>query len=183
MIWLGYVWASWPQCSVMGTDTESKFIGDSNRSQFGELSKSALQIWLPSDSWQTTDWLLTYSWLTPDWLPTDFGQAYIKQQIFFGDDTRSQFGELSKSALQIWRAFQMNSPNLVNIKQLTVCWLTDWLLNSWLTPEWLLTDSWLTLDWLPTGFGQACFLFVFNWAGLKPRRSPNEGVRPRPFSC
>ena len=25
--------------------------------------------------------------------------------------------------------------------------------------------------------------FVFNWAGLKPRRSPNKGVRPRPFSC
>ena len=24
--------------------------------------------------------------------------------------------------------------------------------------------------------------FVFNWAGLKPRRSPNKGVRPRPFS-
>ena len=26
-------------------------------------------------------------------------------------------------------------------------------------------------------------LFVFNWAGLKPRQSPNKGVRPRPFSC
>ena len=159
MIWLGYVWASWPQCSVMGTDTESKFIGDSNRSQFGELSKSALQIWLPSDSWRT-----------PDWLPTNFGQAQIKQKIFFGDDTRSQFGELSKSALQIWRAFQMNSPNLVTIRLLTDCWLTpDWLLTySWLTlviatghnlesypnqfskfgyhqtPDWLLTYSWLT---------------------------------------
>ena len=24
---------------------------------------------------------------------------------------------------------------------------------------------------------------VFNWAGLKPRRSPNERVRPRLFSC
>ena len=23
-------------------------------------------------------------------------------------------------------------------------------------------------------------VFVFNWAGLKPRRSPNKGVRPRP---
>ena len=27
------------------------------------------------------------------------------------------------------------------------------------------------------------FLFVFNWAGMKPRRSTNKGVRPRPFSC
>ena len=36
-------------------------------SKFGELSKSALQIWLPKDSWQT-----------PDWLPTDFGQTHTK---------------------------------------------------------------------------------------------------------
>ena len=32
------------------TDTDSKFIGDSNRSKFGELSNLALQVWLPSDS-------------------------------------------------------------------------------------------------------------------------------------
>ena len=25
--------------------------------------------------------------------------------------------------------------------------------------------------------------FVFNWGGMKPRRSPNKGVRPNPFSC
>ena len=24
-------------------------------------------------------------------------------------------------------------------------------------------------------------LFVFNWGGIKPRRSPSEGVRPSPF--
>ena len=66
----GHICASWPQRLDLGTDTESKFIGDSNRSQFGELSKSALQIWLPSGSWQTTDWLLT-DWLTPNRLWTD----------------------------------------------------------------------------------------------------------------
>ena len=32
------------------TDTEFKFNGDSNRSKFGELSKLALQVWLPTDS-------------------------------------------------------------------------------------------------------------------------------------
>ena len=30
-----------------------------------------------------------------------------------------------------------------------------------------------------------CFvcLFVFDWGGMKPRRSPNKGVRPNSFSC
>ena len=26
-------------------------------------------------------------------------------------------------------------------------------------------------------------VFVSNWGGMKPRRSPNKGVRPNPFSC
>ena len=41
-------------------------------SKFGELSRSALQVWLPSDSWQTPGRLLTDSWLTLDWVLTEF---------------------------------------------------------------------------------------------------------------
>ena len=96
----------------------------------------------------------------------------------------SQFGELSKSALQMWRAFKISSPNFLTIgllidywltagilltdswltpdwpsdsdRPLTDYWLTpDWLLtDSWLTPDWRLTDSWLTPDWIPTDFRQ-----------------------------
>ena len=82
-------------------------------SKFGELSKSALQIWLPSC-------------LTPDWLPTD--SHWTKQQKFDGDDTRSQFWELLKSALQIWLP--------------STSWqATDWVLTcSCLTPNRLQTD-------------------------------------------
>ena len=86
---------------------------------------------------QTPDRLLTDSWHTPDWLPAHFGQTRLKQERFVGDDTRSQFGELCKSALQIWRAFQTSSPNLVTIRLLT---------DYWLTPDTLLTDSWHTSD-------------------------------------
>ena len=93
--------------------------------------------WLMTDSWLTHDWLLTDSGLTLDWLPTSFGQTPIEQQRFVWDDTRSQFGEPSKSALQIWRAFQISSPNLVTIMLMTDCWLT---------PDLLLTDSQQTSD-------------------------------------
>ena len=79
------------------------FFGDDSRFQFGELSQSALQLWLQSDSW----------------LPTDFGQTQIKpNSIYLLDITPglnlescsnqlSKFGELLKSALQIW--FQSDS--------------------------------------------------------------------------
>ena len=40
-------------------------------------------------------------------------------------DTTSQFGELLKSALQIWRAFQISSPNFVTITLPKIV-LTDW---------------------------------------------------------
>ena len=46
--------------SMLNGDWYRVHIGDSNMSQFGELSKSALQIWFQSDSW-----------LTPNRLPTD----------------------------------------------------------------------------------------------------------------
>ena len=50
--------------------------------------------------------------------------------------------------------------------------------------EWVKMSEW-TLYWgcvIVANESILC-LFVFNWAGLKPRRSPNKGVRPRPFSC
>ena len=73
---------------------------------------------------QTLDRLLTDSWQTPDWLLTDSQQTWDRLTLnpttdskkFVEDDTRSQFGELSKSALQIWRAFQISSLNLVTIR-------------------------------------------------------------------
>ena len=34
-----------------------------------------------------------------------------------------------------------------------------------------------------SGSHKTVVLFVFNWGGMKPRRSPNKGVRPNPFSC
>ena len=37
-------------------------------------------------------------------------------------------------------------------------------------------EWWMIL--LKYGF---CFVFVFNWGGMKPRRSLNKGVRPNPF--
>ena len=54
---------------------------------------------------------------TTDRLQTDFGQSFDRLTLnpitdtkkFVGDDNRSQFGELSKSALQIWRAVQISS--------------------------------------------------------------------------
>ena len=48
------------------------------------------------------DCLLTDSWLTPDRLLKDSKKSIL----------RSQFGELSQWALQIWRAISMSSPNL-----------------------------------------------------------------------
>ena len=85
-------------------------------SKFGELFKSALQIWLPFHSWLTPGWLLTsirstefthlsstwsphYSWLTLDWLPTSNRLTLNPtkdSKKFVVDDTRSQFGVLSK---------------------------------------------------------------------------------------
>ena len=106
---------------------------------------------------QTPDWLLTYSWLTPIILWTDL----LKQQRFVGDDTRSQFGELSKSALQIWRAVQTSSPNLVTIRLLT---------DYWLTPDTLLTDSWHTSDRLTLN-QTAEICPKWQWAALES--SPN----------
>ena len=63
---------------------------------------------------------------TTDRLQTDFGQSFDRLTLnpitdtkkFVGDDNRSQFGELSKSALQIWRVIQISSPNLVTIRLL-----------------------------------------------------------------
>ena len=146
-------------------------------SNFGELSKSALQIWLPSDFWQTTDRLMTDSQHKPDWLPTDSYSLQI-QLLFVGLDTSSQFGEVSKSALQFWRdywetpdwlipdwlqTFNRLTLNPTDSKKFVVndtrsksgelsksalqIWLTSY---SWQTPGRLLTDSWQTPDRLLT---------------------------------
>jgi hypothetical protein len=74
---------------------------------------------------QTPDRLLTDSWHTPDLLQTDSTKSV-------GDDTRSQFGELSKSALQIWRAVQFGYYQTPNRHP-------D--MNTWRTPYGPLTDS------------------------------------------
>ena len=83
-------------------------------------SPTLVTMGLLTDSQQTTDRLT----LNPT---TD-------SKKFVGDDIRSQFGELFKSALQIWRALHISFPNLVSIRLLT---------DYWLTPDILLTDSWL----------------------------------------
>ena len=77
-----------------------------------------------------TSRLLTDSWLTPNFKRLALNPTTDSKK-FVGDETRSQFGELSKSALQIWRAFQISSP------------------------IWFPSDSWLTPDWLPTS--KTCF--------------------------
>ena len=85
--------------------------------------------------------------MTPNWLPTSYRLTLnptADSKKFNGNDTRSHFGELSKSDLQIWRAFQISSQNLVTITHDRL--LTD----SWQTSDRLLTDFWLTPDWLPT---------------------------------
>ena len=127
-----------------------KFVGDDTRSQYGELSKSALQIWrafqisspnlvtirLLTDYWQTPDILLTDSQQTSDRLTLN---PTVDPKKFVGNDSRSQFGELSKSALQIWRTFQISSPNLVPIRLLTDSWQTPD--RPWQTLDRFLTDS------------------------------------------
>ena len=86
-------------------------------------SPTLVTMGLLTDSQQTTDRLT----LNPT---TD-------SKKFVGDDIRSQFGELFKSALQIWRALHISFPNLVTIRLLT---------DYWLTPDILLTDSQQTSD-------------------------------------
>ena len=91
---------------------------------------------------QTPDWLLTDSWHTSEWILTDKQQTSDRLTLNPTAEIclrwhQSQFGELPKSALQIWRAFQVSSPNLVTIRPLT---------DYFLTPDILLTDSWLTLN-------------------------------------
>ena len=74
-------------------DTGSQFGELSNQlSKFGELNKSALQIWLLLDSQKSPSRLLKEAHQTP------------KQSLrmFLDDATSFQFGELSRSALQIW---------------------------------------------------------------------------------
>ena len=88
-------------------------------------SPNLVTIRLLTDFWRTPDELLTDYWHTPEWLPTDFQQTHINPAREFWDDTRSQFGELFKSALQIWRAFYYSSPNFVTITLPKIV-LTDW---------------------------------------------------------
>ena len=101
-------------------------------SNFGELSKSALQIWLPSDFWQTTDRLMTDSQHKPDWLPTDSYSLQI-QLLFVGLDTS-------------WRGIQISSPILESFPNQ----LSKFVCHQ--TPDRLLMDSRrLPIDswWIP----------------------------------
>ena len=54
----------------------------------------------------------------------EFRTKYLKT----GQLKRSQFGELFKSALQIWRDFEISSPNLVTIMSKTsISWKSIWI--------------------------------------------------------
>ena len=113
---------SWPLLTC-SRPTHNRPLKDSKksilRSQFGELSPmsspnlescnnelSKFGAHLGEATYRnnldTPDCLLTDSWLTPDRLLKDSKKSIL----------RSQFGELSQWALQIWRAISMSSPNL-----------------------------------------------------------------------
>ena len=81
-------------------------------SKFGELSKSALQIWLLSDSQKSPHGHLTDSWLTPNRLwslfsdrQTSTPKTVYKKSIWWWHQ------------VSIWRAVQISSPNLVTMYQ------------------------------------------------------------------
>ena len=102
-------------------------------SKFGELSKSAVKIWLPSDSWQTTYRLLTDSWLTPDWLLTDSWLTFDWSE----DDLILCW---KWHQVSIWRAVQISSPNLKSfLNQLSK-------FGYYQTPKRVLEDSQQTFE-------------------------------------
>ena len=111
--------------------------------EIGELLESALQIWLPSDSWPTADWLMTDSWLTPDWLRTDSG---LTPNILWTDSYWTAEICLRWHQVSIWRAVQISSPNLESFPNQ----LSKFSYHH--AHDRLLTDSWPTSDWLPTDF-------------------------------
>jgi hypothetical protein len=113
---------SWPTPDLFQTNswqTPERLQEINFRSQFGELSPmsspnlescnnelSKFGAHLGEATYRNNldnpDCLLTDSWLTPDRLLKDSKKSIL----------RSQFGELSQWALQIWRAISMSSPNL-----------------------------------------------------------------------
>ena len=124
----GLLTDSWQTPDRFLTDSQQTHIKPQNRlrnlescpnqlSNFGELSKSALQIWLPSNSWQTTDRLLKDSWLTPNRLTNLATLCWRWHQV------------------SIWRAVQISSLMLESFQ--------DQLFKFGYhqTPERLLTDS------------------------------------------
>ena len=131
------------------TTDSKKFVGDDIRSQFGELFKSALQIWRAlhiSFPNLVTIRLLTDYWLTPDILLTDSQQTSDRHTLDPAAEICWRWHQVS-----IWRAVWISSPNLESFQnQLSKFGYLRLLTDYWLTPDILLTDSWLTPDWLPT---------------------------------